>query len=131
MRTFEFCDYFYDAVKDLTREQKGQFLDVLCEWSFGDGTKKFDDIDEVVKAISRMALKQIPKAKLDFEQVKALSREVLEYCKDNDLMIMVKAGLSDEKKEEICKELNHIPKDIVLKQLEWIRTTYKENFYFA
>lgn len=130
MRKFEFYDYFYDAVSGLTREQKGQVMDIICEWAFGNGTKKFDDIDDVVKIICKMLLKQIPKAKLDFEQVKALSREVLDYCKDNDLIVTVKAGLSDEQKQEICKALNHIPKDIVLKQLEWIATTYKDNFYF-
>lgn len=129
MRKFEFYDYFYDAVSGLTREQKGQVLDIICEWAFGSG-KKFDDIDDIVKVICKILLKQIPKAKLDFEQIKALGKEVLDYCKENDLIICIKAGLDDSKKQEICNALNHIPKDIVLKQLDWIQNTYKDNFYF-
>lgn len=129
MKQFTFYDFFYDAIKDLTYEQKGQFIEVLCSWAFGEN-KKYDDIDEVVKPILRMALKQTPKAKLDFEQVKELSHEVLDYCKDNDLIVVIKAGLSEEQKSDICKKLQHIPKDIVLKQLDWIHTTYKDNFYF-
>lgn len=66
----------------------------------------------------------------EWEKKKAMQREVFDYIKENNLIICVKAGLDDSKKEEIYNQLSYIPKDIIDYELEWIKTKYRDNYYF-
>lgn len=133
MKKFDFVEFFYDAVKGLTVEEKGQFLEVMCEYYFN-GKTEFADIDKSVIGSVNMAInynrKQNPESKADiWERKKEQSKEVFDYIKDNDLAIIVKAGLSEDQKYGIYQSLSHIPQEVIDSTLNWIRYKYDENYY--
>lgn len=133
MKKFDFVEFFYDAMREMTDEQRGQFITVLSEYYFN-GKTKFADIDDAVIGAANMAInynrKQNPESKVsDWERKKAQSKEVFEYIKDNDLMVIVKAGLDEYQKDDIYQHLQHIPREVFESTLNWIKTKYNENFY--
>lgn len=133
MKKFDFVEFFYDAVKDMTVEQKGQFITVLSEYYFN-GKTKFADIDKTVIGAVNMAInynrKQNPESKVDeWEKKKAQSKEVLDYIKENDLIVCVKTGLTEDQKQEIYDFLSHIPQEIIDSTINWVKTKYNENYY--
>lgn len=133
MKKFDFVEFFYDAVKTLTIEQKGQFLEVMCEYYFN-GKKDFPNFSNTVIGAANMAInynrKQNPESKADdWERKKAQSKEVFDYVKDNDLMVIVKAGMEKHQKDNIYKSLSHIPQEVIDSTLNWIKNKYDENYY--
>lgn len=133
MKKFDFYEFVYDSIKGMTNEQKAQFLDTMCQYYFN-GKTKFADLDESVITAVNMAInynrKQNPESKVDeWEKKKAQSKEVLDYVKENDLIICVKAGLSDEQRTNIYQSLSHIPQETIDSTLNWIKTKYDDRYY--
>lgn len=131
MKKFEFEEFFYETMKSMKFEQRGKFVTVLCE-QFFNGKNAVSD-DAIVNGAASMAIAYVNKQSEptdDWEKRKAQSKEVLDYVKENELIICVKAGLSEEQKQEIYQNLSHIPQEVIDSTLEWIKTKYRDNYYF-
>lgn len=136
MKKFEFVEFFYDAVKDMTREQKGDFLDVLCEYYFN-GKTSFS-VGEMVVGAANACInynrKQQQEKQNDFEQVKQWSKDVLDWCKtkcDWCMQVIKTCGQVqlDGLIEECSNDLNYIPREQIEKSFDWIRNKYDEKYY--
>lgn len=127
MKTFNFVEFFYDAVKTLTVEEKGQFLDVMCEYYFN-GKKNFNNISGKVIGAANMAINYNRKNTIiDQETFKDWSSEVRTWCKDAALIQNIKAGLTTA--ESIKDQFPHIPYEQLEKIVTWIKDKYDEKFY--
>ena len=136
MKQFEFVEFFYDAVKGMTREQKGDFLDVLCEYYFN-GKTSFS-VGEMVVGAANVCInynrKQQQEKQNDFDQVKQWSKDVLDWCKTKcDCCMHVIKNCEqvqlDELIEKCSNDLNYIPREQIEKSFDWIRNKYDEKYY--
>lgn len=127
MKQFNFVEFFYDAVKSLTVEQKGQFLEVMCEYYFN-GKKDFPNVSNTVIGAANMAINYNKKnVSVSTETFRDWSNEVRIWCKDSCLIENIKVGLTTAK--DIQKKFPHIPFEYLVKIVTWIKDKYDEKFY--
>lgn len=59
MKKFKFNEVFYDSIKGMTNKQKGEFLEILCQYYFGNEGYVLigDDLDKQVLTASYNAIR--------------------------------------------------------------------------